>query len=181
MCAHTCVCVCMCLCVRTHACVRVCVCACVPSGLCPGSGSGGKRGQPLYENVWCLAPPGGAGLRLHAPNTEGWALSLLREQDPTRQRTTKSSHVEVLSHVQLCDPMDCRRPGSSVHGIFRQESWSGFRHSFSRRSSRPRDRRLVCCIEGRFFTTEPPGKSQHLLHTWAELPFPQLTRNTQMT
>ena len=81
------------------ACVCVCVCACVPSGLCPGSGSGGKRGQLLYENVWCLAPPGGAGLRLHAPNTEGWALSLLREQDPTRQRTTKSSHVELLSQA----------------------------------------------------------------------------------
>ena len=32
-------------------------------------------------------------------------------------------------HVQwcltLCDPMDCRLPGSSVHGISRQEFWSG--------------------------------------------------------
>ena len=24
----------------------------------------------------------------------------------------------MLSHVQLCDPMDCGLPGSSVHGIF---------------------------------------------------------------
>ena len=24
---------------------------------------------------------------------------------------------ELLSHVELCDPMDCRLPGSSVHGI----------------------------------------------------------------
>ena len=23
-----------------------------------------------------------------------------------------------FSHVQLCDPMDCSLPGSSVHGIF---------------------------------------------------------------
>ena len=26
--------------------------------------------------------------------------------------------VKSLSHVQLCDPMDCSLPGSSVHGIF---------------------------------------------------------------
>ena len=25
----------------------------------------------------------------------------------------------------LCDPMDCNPPGSSVHGIFQQEYWSG--------------------------------------------------------
>ena len=26
--------------------------------------------------------------------------------------------VKSLSHVQLCNPMDCSLPGSSVHGIF---------------------------------------------------------------
>ena len=25
----------------------------------------------------------------------------------------------------LCEPMDCSPPGSSVHGIFQQEYWSG--------------------------------------------------------
>ena len=25
--------------------------------------------------------------------------------------------AQVLSHVQLCKPMDCSLPGSSVHGI----------------------------------------------------------------
>ena len=25
----------------------------------------------------------------------------------------------------LCDPVDCSPPGSSVHGILRQEYWSG--------------------------------------------------------
>ena len=29
-----------------------------------------------------------------------------------------SLHALSLSHVQLCDPMDCSPPGSSVHGIF---------------------------------------------------------------
>ena len=27
-----------------------------------------------------------------------------------------SVHVQLFSHVQLCDPMDCSPPGSSVHG-----------------------------------------------------------------
>ena len=30
-----------------------------------------------------------------------------------------------LTRLTLCIPMDCRLPGSSVHGIFRQEYWSG--------------------------------------------------------
>ena len=25
--------------------------------------------------------------------------------------------MKLLSHVQLCDPMDCSLPGSSIHGI----------------------------------------------------------------
>ena len=29
------------------------------------------------------------------------------------------------SPLTLCDPMDCSPPGSSVHGFFRQEYWSG--------------------------------------------------------
>ena len=29
------------------------------------------------------------------------------------------------SCLTLCDPMDCSQPGSSVHGIVKQEYWSG--------------------------------------------------------
>ena len=28
------------------------------------------------------------------------------------------------SHLTLCDPVDCSLPGSSVHGILRQEYWN---------------------------------------------------------
>ena len=31
----------------------------------------------------------------------------------------------------LCDPMDCSLPGSSVHGFFRQEYWSGLPLNYS--------------------------------------------------
>ena len=31
----------------------------------------------------------------------------------------------LLSHVQLCNHMDCSQPGSSVHGILQKEYWCG--------------------------------------------------------
>ena len=37
----------------------------------------------------------------------------------------KSESEVPQSCPTLHDPMDCSPPGSSVHGIFRQESWSG--------------------------------------------------------
>ena len=36
----------------------------------------------------------------------------------------KESEV-AQSCLTLCNPMDCSLPGSSVHGIFRQEYWGG--------------------------------------------------------
>ena len=30
------------------------------------------------------------------------------------------------SCLALCDPMGCNLPGSSVHGLFKQEYWNGF-------------------------------------------------------
>ena len=32
-------------------------------------------------------------------------------------KALKRIHAQLLSHVQLCNPMDCSPPGSSVHGI----------------------------------------------------------------
>ena len=58
----------------------------------------------------------------------------------------------------LRDPMDCSPPGSSVHGIFQARVLEWVAISFSRGSSRPRDRTPVSCFAGRFFATEPPGK-----------------------
>ena len=33
--------------------------------------------------------------------------------------------MPVQSRLTLCDTMDCSPPGSSVHGVFQQEYWSG--------------------------------------------------------
>ena len=45
--------------------------------------------------------------------------------------------------------MDCSLPGSSVHGIFQARVLESVAISFSRGSSRPRDRTCISCI-GRF-------------------------------
>ena len=50
--------------------------------------------------------------------------------------------------------MDCSPPGSSVHGIRQKRMLQWVAISFSRRSSRPRDRIHVSCIAGRFFTIQ---------------------------
>ena len=59
--------------------------------------------------------------------------------------------------------MDCSPPGSSAHGILQARILESVAISFSRGSSRLRDRTCVSCgscIVGRFFTAKPPGKTQ---------------------
>ena len=55
--------------------------------------------------------------------------------------------VQLLSCDRLFgDPMDCSLPSSSVHGILQARILHWVAISFSRGSSRPRDRTLVSCI-----------------------------------
>ena len=66
---------------------------------------------------------------------------------------TNQSESEVAqSCLTLCDPMDCSLSGFSVHGIFQARVLEWIAISFSRRSSRPRDRTQVSHIAGRRFT-----------------------------
>ena len=71
-------------------------------------------------------------------------------------------HAKSLqSCSNLCDPMDCSPPGSSVYGILEARILKWVAMLSSRGSSQPRDRtHFSCdfCIAGRFFTAEPPGK-----------------------
>ena len=65
----------------------------------------------------------------------------------------KESESEVTqSCPSLRDPMDCSLPGSSVHGIFQARVLEWVAISFSRGSSRRRDRTRVSCIPGRHFS-----------------------------
>ena len=51
--------------------------------------------------------------------------------------------VHAQSSPPLRDPMECIPPGSSVHGIFQARILEWIAISFSRRSSRPRDRTRI--------------------------------------
>ena len=74
----------------------------------------------------------------------------------------------VVSHVQLCDPMDCSLPGSSVHGISQQEDWSGLPFLAPRDLSEPGIKPkspASLALAGGFFTAKPPGKPPGLTST----------------
>ena len=71
--------------------------------------------------------------------------------------------MKSLSLVQLCDPIYCSLPGSSIHGIFQARVLEWVAISFSRGSSWARDRTQVSCIVGRCFTVWATNilKSRH--------------------
>ena len=52
-------------------------------------------------------------------------------------------HAQLCS--TLCYSMNCRLPGSSVHGVFQAKILEGVAISSSKRSSRPRDPTHVSC------------------------------------
>ena len=54
--------------------------------------------------------------------------------------------ITFLANVQLCDPMDCSLPGSSVHVISQARLLEWVAISFSRGSSWLRDQTHVSCI-----------------------------------
>ena len=64
-------------------------------------------------------------------------------------------HSHSLSHVQLCNPLDCSPPNSSVSWTSQARILEWVAISSSRESSPPRDWSLTSFI-GRLFTAEPP-------------------------
>ena len=74
--------------------------------------------------------------------------------------TTTSTHTTcpylriVLSSLVVydCDPIDCGRPGSSVHRILQARILECVAMPSSRGSSQPRDQTQVSCTAGGFFT-----------------------------
>ena len=67
--------------------------------------------------------------------------------------------LDLSVTLTLCIPMDCSPPGSSVCGILQARILEWVAISSSRGSSQPRDQIWVSCTAGRFFLSEPPGKS----------------------
>ena len=70
--------------------------------------------------------------------------------------------VVAKTCLNLCDPMDCRLPGSPVHEIFQARILEWVAISSSRGSFWPKDWTHISCIAGRFFISEPPMKPLNL-------------------
>ena len=72
-------------------------------------------------------------------------------------------HAKSLQpSLTLFDPMDCRPPGSSVHGFSRQEYWSGLPFPTPGDLPHPGIRPVSLAspaLAGRFLSLAPPGKS----------------------
>ena len=78
-----------------------------------------------------------------------WLPSIIRKLMESGKSISES---EVAQSVDSLDPTHCSPPGSSVHGIFQASILEWVAISFSRGSSRPRDRTWVSHTAGRCFT-----------------------------
>ena len=64
----------------------------------------------------------------------------------------ESGLLVTQSSLNLCNPMDCSLPGSSVHGLLKARILEWVAVPFSKGSSWPRDWTQVSCIVSRCFT-----------------------------
>ena len=71
--------------------------------------------------------------------TQAWAIYSLTGYDVCTQ-----------SRPAVCNPMDCRPPGSSVHGISQARTLEWVAISFSRGSSQPRGQTHISCLSCRW-------------------------------
>ena len=81
-----------------------------------------------------------------------WLRAGLLPESFSVLRDLRFNNLVAKSCPTLSNPMDCSLRGSSVHGILQARIMKWVAVSFSRGSSRLRDRTRVSCIIGRFFT-----------------------------
>ena len=79
-------------------------------------------------------------------------------QNGDNNSTYRACMLSCLSHVRLCDPMDCSLPNSSVHGILQARIGSELPFPSAVDLPGLGIKPVSPALEGRFLTTEPPGK-----------------------
>ena len=104
------------------------------------------RSPTLEADALTSEPPG-------KPNETETGLYRTVESELSGSLNTSLNYMYLVSQscLTLCDPMDCSLRGFSIHGILKARIPEWFTISFSRGSSRPRDRTQVSCIAGRHF------------------------------
>ena len=81
-----------------------------------------------------------------------WQIRLTTHiQEGTANSVPDGEGEVAQSCPTLCDPVDCSLPGFSIHEILQARRLEWIAISFSRGSSRPRDRTQVSRIGGRCF------------------------------
>ena len=108
--------------------------------------------------------------------SEGLPWSPRHTQETVRPARCCRSAAQPCPTV--CDPVGCSPPGSSVHGILQARRLEWVAISFSRGSSRPRDRTCISGIAGGIVTPEKgwrredyrPWSQQHTVPVLALLP-----------
>ena len=106
-----------------------------------------------FSTTWCPL----TGFTLHGWRTQVWSrntftfILLFEPPWPNKCRKRKVTCL-LLSSVWLCDPSDCRLPGSSVHGILQARIPEWVAISFSRGPSWPRVEPRSSALAGGFFT-----------------------------
>ena len=130
----------------------------------------GFVGQELCRGVVCgkyipLGLPAPAYLHSSTTHTHSWTILILsllaclllgrlfNHSEPVSSSAKMRNIVKVKMLVDqscptLCDPMDSRLPGSSVHRILQARILEWIAISFSGGSSWPRDRIRISCIDG---------------------------------
>ena len=113
--------------------------------------------QEYWSGLWFPSPGDLPDLGIEPPSLASPAFAgrfftvwAIREAQTTTCVCVRV--CESLSCVQLCDPMDCSLPGSSVHGILQAKILKWVVISFSRGSFQLRDRTQVSGIAVRLFT-----------------------------
>ena len=89
----------------------------------------GYRGGPKLSGTWSWSDLGQGGY---------WLSVQEYDKGSVGSRFVGKKEREITqSWPTLCDPMDCRLPGSSVHGIFQARVLEWVAISFYRGSSQP--------------------------------------------
>ena len=116
-------------------------------------------GKIPWRRKWYSTPVFFPGESQGQRSLAGYSLWTRKQSNTAKRLNMQCMSMKILKwsevtqlYPTLCDPMDCSLPETSVHGIFQARVLEWVAISYSRVSSRPRDRTQVSCIVGRRFT-----------------------------
>ena len=137
------------------------------------------REMVMDREAWCAAILGVTKSRTRLSNWTELTILLWtslvcscpwgwKESDTTERLNWLNILFLLFSHSVVPNsfetPMDYSLAGSSIHRVLQVRILEWVATSFSRGSSWPRDQTHVSCAAGRFFSSEPLGKSPEVLY-----------------